>query len=285
MKLEKIYHKGHKNSWDGKKILDDLISKHKLRKELNAPLLGEKREAIIRILSVILEGERVAWRTSALLAYELDDIGAKMAATSQAHDEARHYYVLRDYIEKVLGHLPHFSDVVDEARMGLKIVDDAPNLSARLLGMQLLVEPVAITLFRELRERQIEPILVDLLPYYERDEARHIALGVVFLPKVIEKMSWLSILRLCLWQIKILRAEARGLKSLSPYLESLDIDPLKVFEEAERRQLFAVIEMESNLQYKVPLSRLMSGAFFLEKQMIKHKSVLGFLKSKIKHDS
>ena len=177
MKLEKIYHKGHKNSWDGKKILDDLISKHKLQKELNAPLLGVKREAIIRILSVILEGERVAWRTSSLLAYELHDIGAKMAATSQAHDEARHYYVLRDYIEKVLGHIPHPCDIVPDAARGLKIVDDAPNLSARLLGMQLLVEPVAITLFRELRVREIEPILVDLLPYYERDEARHIAPG------------------------------------------------------------------------------------------------------------
>ena len=285
MKLEKIYHKGHKNSWDGKKILDDLITKHKLQKELNAPLLGVKREAIIRILSVILEGERVAWRTSSLLAYELHDIGAKMAATSQAHDEARHYFVLRDYIEKVLGHSLHPCDIVPDAARGLKIVDDAPNLSARLLGMQLLVEPVAITLFRELRVREIEPVLVDLLPYYERDEARHIALGVVFLPKIIEKMSWLSIAKLCLWQVKILRAEARGLKSLAPYLETLDIDPLKVFEEAERRQLFAVREMESNLKYKIPLSKLISGAFFCEKQLIKHKGALGFLKSKIKNDN
>jgi hypothetical protein len=285
MKLEKIYHKGHRNAWDGKKVLDGLVFKHKFKIDKSPVLLGKEREAIIRILTVILEGERIAWRTSSLLAYELEDTGAKMAATSQAHDEARHFYVLRDYIKQVLGHNPSPIDIAPEARRGLEIVDKAPTLAAKLLGMQLLVEPVAITLFRQLRKKNVEPVLVDLLPYYEKDEARHIALGVVALPAIIEKMNWLSIVKLCLWQIKVLRAEAHGLRSMTPYLEVLEIDPLSVFKEAEMRQIFAVKEMEENLTLKIPLSRLISLAFAYERQLIIHKSFFGLIKSKIKNDS
>ena len=285
MKLEKIYHKGHRNAWDGKKVLDGLVFKHKFKIDKSPELLGKEREAIIRILSVILEGERIAWRTSSLLAYELEDTGSKMAATSQAHDEARHFYVLRDYMKQVLEHNPSSIDIAPEARRGLEIVDKAPTLAAKLLGMQLLVEPVAITLFRQLRKKNVEPVLVDLLPYYEKDEARHIALGVVALPAIIEKMSWLSIIRLCLWQIKVLRAEARGLRSMTPYLEVLEIDPLSVFKEAEMRQIFAVKEMEENLTLRVPLSRLISLAFAYERHLIIHKSFFGLIKSKFKNDS
>lgn len=285
MKLEKIYHKGHRNAWDGKRVLDGLVFKHRFKIDKRSELLGKEREAIIRILSVILEGERIAWRTSSLLAYELEDTGSKMAATSQAHDEARHFYVLRDYMKQVLEHNPSSIDIAPEARRGLEIVDKAPTLAAKLLGMQLLVEPVAITLFRQLRKINVEPVLVDLLPYYEKDEARHIALGVVALPAIIEKMSWLSIIRLCLWQIKVLRAEARGLRSMTPYLEVLEIDPLSVFKEAEMRQIFAVKEMEENLALKVPLSRLISLAFAYERHLIIHKNLFGLIKSKIKNDS
>ena len=37
--------------------------------------------------------------------FQLEDDEARMAATSQAHDEARHYYVMRDYLN-LLGEVP-----------------------------------------------------------------------------------------------------------------------------------------------------------------------------------
>ena len=63
------------------------------------------------------------------------------------------------------------------------------NLVKKLVGMQLMVEPMAITLFQLVREYQLEPVLCDLLELYERDEARHVALGVLHLPKLLEGMT------------------------------------------------------------------------------------------------
>ena len=52
----------------------------------------------------------------------------------------------------------------------------------KLLGMQLIVESVAVTLFRSVAQAGVEPVLSELLPYFERDEARHVGLGVLYLP-------------------------------------------------------------------------------------------------------
>ena len=51
-----------------------------------------------KIASVLLWGELAAWSISADLALKLTDTDAKMAASSQVFDEARHFYVLRDYL-------------------------------------------------------------------------------------------------------------------------------------------------------------------------------------------
>jgi hypothetical protein len=44
-------------------------------------------------------GELAAWKISAQLADELEPLEAKLAATSQVHDEARHFYVMHDYLD------------------------------------------------------------------------------------------------------------------------------------------------------------------------------------------
>src|SRR5262245_8588243 len=91
-KVERLYHVGQKQAWDGKVLLPELIKKHG-----GIDIPPEKRKAIAEIFSVILWGELAAWSISADLALQLDDTEAKMAATSQCHDEARHFYTMRDY--------------------------------------------------------------------------------------------------------------------------------------------------------------------------------------------
>ena len=92
-KLERLYHVGQNNIWDGREVLDALIQKH------GPPRLPpDKKESALKVLSILLWGELAAWAISADLAERIDDVEAKMAATSQAHDEARHFYVLRDYL-------------------------------------------------------------------------------------------------------------------------------------------------------------------------------------------
>jgi hypothetical protein len=46
-----------------------------------------------------------------------------------------------------------------------------------------------MVIFRFLAEAKIEPVLSDLLPYIERDEARHVGLGVLHLPQLLPRLS------------------------------------------------------------------------------------------------
>jgi hypothetical protein len=228
-KLENIYHKGQSRAWNGKEVLEGLLHKHG---GINLPI--EKAESIKRIFSVILWGEMAAWKTSADLALRIEPLEAKLAATSQTHDEARHFYVMHDYLNE-LGYEPdHLTKSVSAT---LEEVIATKSLAKKLLGMQLMVEPVAITIFRLVRESEIEPVLCELLLLYERDEARHIALGVQYLPTLIEEMSYYQMLSLILWQIKIMLMEVDGLKELEDDFRSLGFEPDDVFNLAESKQM------------------------------------------------
>jgi pyruvate formate lyase activating enzyme len=59
----------------------------------------------------------------------------------------------------------------------------------KLIGMQLQIESTALTIFHALRESKVCPVLTDLLTDYEKDEARHVGLGVQLLPTLMKKMG------------------------------------------------------------------------------------------------
>jgi hypothetical protein len=169
--LEKVYHKGQEKIWDGRKTLDDLLEKYP-----NLDIDNMQATALKNILAIILWGEYVAWNVSSEMSAKFVEQGPKMAAVSQAHDEARHFYVMKDYLEKRLNYKPETL-----FKAALRVLEEVSNtncMAKKLLGLQLMIEPVAITIFRFVRKSNIDPILSELLEYYEKDEARHIALGV-----------------------------------------------------------------------------------------------------------
>src|SRR5262249_18628710 len=161
-------------AWDGRAVLAELVAKHG---GIRVP--DDKRAALSQVFGIIMWGELAAWKISLQLADEIVPLEPKMAATSQAHDEARHFYVMHDYLD-TLGDVPRTMDRASRAL--LEIVLETPSLVKKLLGMQLMVESLALTIFQVVREAKIEPVLVDLLRYYEKDEARHVGLGVQLLP-------------------------------------------------------------------------------------------------------
>src|SRR5689334_13442903 len=180
-KLERLYHVGQDNIWDGRQVLTELLAKH------GPPRLDPARkQSALKLLSILLWGELAAWAISADLAERIGDVEAKMAATSQAHDEARHFYVLRDYLRALGEPVPRLRGV---GRALLVSILETRSLTKKLIGMQLLVESNALALFRGLVEAQVEPVLAELLPYYERDEARHVGLGVLYLPRLLAQQS------------------------------------------------------------------------------------------------
>ena len=103
----------------------------------------------------------------------------------------------------------------------LDITLNTGNLAHKLLGMQLMIETIALTIFQEVRESRIEPVLSDLLLYFEKDEARHVGLGTQYLPSILRKQTKAESastlffqLRLVFWTISSLKAMERDLATL-----------------------------------------------------------------------
>jgi hypothetical protein len=194
-KLESIYHLSQKHAWDGRKVLEESIARHG-----GIHLDPEKRASLAKVFSVILWGELAAWVVSAELAERIDDVEAKMAATSQTFDEARHFYVMRDYLRELGCPVPPLDAY---ARLVLREILATENLTYKLVGMQLLVENTALSLFKMVANAGVEPVLCDLMPYFEKDEARHVGLGINYLPRLLPALRPLDIVGLNLFQARI----------------------------------------------------------------------------------
>ncbi|RMH38608.1 MAG: ferritin-like domain-containing protein [Deltaproteobacteria bacterium] len=215
-KLRRIYHVAHANAWDGREVLASLVDRHG---GIHVP--EDRRDALARVCSVLLWGELAAWSISADIATKLDDCDAKMAASSQVFDDARHFYVLRDYLWQAGLDVPPLGGFSRQLLVDLLETD---NLLHKLVGMQLLVENTAIVLFRMLARARIEPVLSDLLPYYERDEARHVGLGVLALPGILRELSRRDAAALWLFQLRINLMMLAGGLTLRDAFETLGID-------------------------------------------------------------
>jgi len=231
VKLASLYHKGQDLAWDGREVLSGLLEKHG-----GVTLPAREREALSRLFAIILWGELAAWKISTQLADRIVPLEPKMAATSQAHDEARHFYVMYDYLTE-LGEVPTRID--RPSRAVLDLVLETDSMVKKLVGMQLLVETLALTIFQIVRETGVEPVLCDLLRYYEKDEARHVGLGVQYLPEMMRGMTRAQTADLVTFQLKIVFWTLAGLRVLEPDLRVLGIDPRHVIAVGKGKQIAA----------------------------------------------
>lgn len=245
-RLESIYHHGQELAWDGRDVLQELLTKHQ-----GIHINDKKREALRRIFAIILWGELAAWKISAQLADELVPLEAKMAATSQAHDEARHFYVMYDYLRE-LGEVPRA--VTRPTYKVLNLILNSKPVLHKLTGMQLIVEPLALTIFQLVRRAEVEPVLSELLRFYERDEARHVGLGVQFLPELISKATKLEAMRSVVFQLRVIGWTLRGLRELETEFEVLGISARDVIMTA-RNKLFTAYELLWTGVHDVPIAR------------------------------
>jgi hypothetical protein len=219
-RMESIYHAGQDKIWDGRDVLAGLIEKH------GKPTMpAEQKRALARIFSIIMWGELAAWKISAQLADRIVPLEGKLAATSQVHDEARHFYVMHDYLD-ALGEkaqkLDFWSRYVVELTLG------TDSLVKKLMGMQLTIETIALTIFQRVREMKVEPVLTELLPYYERDEARHVGLGVQMVPRLMSEMNLAGHVDLAVFQLRLLVSTLASLKAMEKDLLSIGVDPRSV---------------------------------------------------------
>jgi len=143
-----------------------------------------RRTASFR-LSNFLHGEQGALMVAAQLVNAVPHTDAKFYAATQTMDEARHVEVFSKYLEKL--------DEVQPIAPALRTILDATLQTGdwlkKLVGMQIVVEGLALYAFREMRNMTEEPLLKDLLTYVARDEARHHAYGVSYVSRCVPHLS------------------------------------------------------------------------------------------------
>ena len=138
------------------------------------------------LLSQFMHGEQGALLCTAKIVETVPWIDAKYYAATQVMDEARHVEVFSKYLdEKLSGHYPM------NAHLGL-LLDDIVSDSRwdmTYLGMQIMVEGLALAAFGFIHMMTTEPLLKKLLRYVMADEARHVAFGVLSLQEYYKELS------------------------------------------------------------------------------------------------
>src|SRR5262249_49692964 len=154
-----------------------------------------------------------------------------------------HFYVMYDYL-RTLGYTPTRIDPYSQKVLDITLA--TPHVAEKLLGMQLMIETIALTIFADVRALRIEPVLTDLLAYYEKDEARHVGLGVQYLPQLLGGLSRREALRTTLFQLRLVFWTLAGLKAMEPDLAALGIRARDLGERGRVRQAAVFDELWRN---------------------------------------
>jgi hypothetical protein len=194
-KLRELYDKAVRAQWISDDVLPwstDVDFARPIMPEPLMPLFGseiynkmserERHELHIEVfswtLSQFMHGEQGALLAAAQLVDSVDNIDSKLYAASQVVDEARHVDVYNRYVHTKIGFSypinPHLKTLLD------MILKDS-RWDMKFLGMQIMVEGLALAAFGMMRTQTDEPLLKALTAYVMGDEARHVAFGVLSL--------------------------------------------------------------------------------------------------------
>jgi len=137
-------------------------------------------------LSAILHGEQGALSLSASLVHVLRDPGAQEYAANQAREEARHVAGFSQYIKARWGKpLPCGQTLKDL----LTELVNAEEVYKKIVGMQMLVEGLAMGAFATMFQRSNDPTLRKLMQLVMTDEAFHHKFGKIWADRTVPKLT------------------------------------------------------------------------------------------------
>jgi hypothetical protein len=136
------------------------------------------RRSSAQTLSQFLHGEQGALMVASQLVSCAPTHDAKLYAASQTFDEARHVEVFHRYLMERCRMIypinPNLKFLLD------KVLTDA-RWDLKFIGMQILIEGLALAAFQTIHETTEDPLLRDVVGLVMRDEGRHVAFGVNYL--------------------------------------------------------------------------------------------------------
>jgi hypothetical protein len=191
-RLLALYQKGKDKQWDAQARIDWSLEVDKYNVlglgEESCPIYGsptwgklgqkDKDEMFQHLVawqfSQFLHGEQGAMICSARIVEAVPDLDAKFYASTQTMDEARHAETyarfLQEKVQLVYPINPHL-----QALLATTLSDSRWDMP--YLGMQVLIEGLALAAFGLLRDTTTNPLPKQILSYVMQDEARHVAFG------------------------------------------------------------------------------------------------------------
>jgi hypothetical protein len=156
----------------------------KLDKKTELPKL--RRLGSSYLLSNFLHGEQGALLATAQIVSAVPGPDAKFYAATQVMDEARHVEAydryLREKVELTFPISPYLRTLLDEILMERR-------WDMKYLGMQIMVEGLALAAFGMIQATSNEPLIKQIVHMIMQDEARHVAFGVLSLKGVYDDMG------------------------------------------------------------------------------------------------
>jgi len=138
------------------------------------------------LLSQFLHGEQGALLCTARIVETVPWIDAKYYASTQVMDEARHVEVFAKYLDEKMTRQYRIND---NLRSLLNDILADSRWDITYLGMQIMVEGLALAAFGMMQSITNEPLLKKLLRYVMADEARHVAFGVLSLQEYYKELT------------------------------------------------------------------------------------------------
>ncbi|MFF2807576.1 ferritin-like domain-containing protein [Streptomyces sp. NPDC058000] len=124
--------------------------------------------------SQFLHGEQGAMVCAARIVESAPDLDAKFYSATQTMDEARHAEIYARFLKDKIGMLYPVNDNL-KALLDDTLAD--PRWDMPYLGMQVLIEGLALAAFGMIRDTTTKPLPRQILTYVMQDEARHVAFG------------------------------------------------------------------------------------------------------------
>ena len=191
-RLLDLYQRGKDKQWDATKRIDwslpvDPCNVMATSEEL-CPIYGSRqwdklsqaeRDELGQhlgswLFSQFLHGEQGALTVAARIVESVPDMDSKFYAATQAMDEARHVELYHRFIRDKIG--LYYPINADLARLLADALGDS-RWDLPYLGMQVLIEGLALAAFGVHRDITGNPLVKQVLAYVMQDEARHVAFG------------------------------------------------------------------------------------------------------------
>ncbi|MDP1617817.1 ferritin-like domain-containing protein [Phenylobacterium sp.] len=155
---------------------------------LNTPSLRAQfiNKSLLRSFSSILHGEQGALNLSASLCHVLLDQGAQEYAANQTREEARHVTAFAKYIKARWGRPVECTKVLQDL---LVDIIGSPEVYKKIIGMQMLVEGLAMGAFATFYQKLNDPLGRKLMQLVMTDEAFHHKFGKIWADRTIPKLT------------------------------------------------------------------------------------------------